>query len=72
MLLPFLVLPLSCCLYSCCLNGVLPITGQKICVANEYFESGEGAYEFGSHIYASVVGWLHVQEFTEQEVRFSI
>ncbi len=25
MLLPFLVLPLSCCLYSCCLNGVLPL-----------------------------------------------
>jgi len=42
--------------------------GQKICLANEYYEAGEGAYEFGNMIYASVVGFLHIEEFSEQEL----
>jgi hypothetical protein len=46
----------------------LNITGQKICVANEYFEAGEGSYEFGNTIYAAIVGFLSIEEFPEQEV----
>jgi len=48
--------------------GAACVPGQKICVANEYFEAGDGAYEFGNTIFASVLGYLHIQEFPEQEL----
>lgn len=43
--------------------------GQRICKANEYFEAGEGAYEFGNSIFSSVLGYLHVKESPEEEVK---
>lgn len=53
------------------MTWVVLFTGQKICIANEYYEAGEGTYEFGDSIYASVLGFLHSEEFPEQEVRFN-
>jgi len=50
------------------LKGANCMPGQKICVANEYYEAGEGAYEFGNFIYASILGWLSIQEFPDQEL----
>jgi len=49
-------------------KGNFCMPGQKLCVANEYFEAGDGAYEFGQAIYASVLGYLSVQEFPDQEL----
>ncbi|ODN05887.1 Exosome complex component CSL4 [Orchesella cincta] len=49
-------------------TGTPCMPGQRICIANEYFEAGEGAYEFGDSIYASTLGFLQTEEFAEQEL----
>jgi len=49
-------------------TGTPCMPGQRICIANEYFEAGEGAYEFGDSIFASVLGFLHKEELSEQEL----
>lgn len=42
--------------------------GQKLSIANEYYEAGEGAYEFANVIYAAIVGRVSIEKFPEQEL----
>jgi len=50
------------------IKGAPCMPGQKICVANEYYEAGQGAYEEENIIYASVLGWLCLTEYPDQEL----
>ncbi|CAG7785790.1 unnamed protein product [Allacma fusca] len=49
-------------------DGTFVMPGQKLAVANEYFEAGEGAYEFANVIYAAIVGKVCIEKFPEQEL----